>query len=141
MDQESIVYGCIKDVSDGKSSSFRISANRDAILCLPGADEWSFIYKDMFSLPIVDKPRNSYQTDVIHFGASYKAIEYEWAQWIAQFEALLNKMYWMSATVHLETEISGIHTFTWQAKGRWHEPGSQAMNVKCEWSREGALQF
>ena len=84
---------------------------------------------------------NNYQTEVLHFGASYKAVEYEWDQWIAQFEQLLSQMYWVSATVHLETELSGTHTFTWEAGGNCHVPGSGEFNVKCEWSHEGALSI
>jgi hypothetical protein len=141
MDQESIVYGCIKDVVPTVQVSERIRANREAMLSLPHADEWPFISQEMFAIPQVDMPNNSYQTEVMHFGASYKAVEYEWDQWIAQFETLLSKMYWVSATVHLETELSGTHTFTWEAKGSYHSPGSNNMQVRCEWCHEGALQL
>lgn len=141
MDQESIVYGCIKDVASSLGVSERVRANREAMLSLPHADEWPFISQEMFAIPQVEMASNSYQTEVMHFGASYKAVEYEWDQWIAQFEALLSKMYWVSATVHLETELSGTHTFTWEAQGSYHRPGSGAMRVRCEWSHEGGLHL
>lgn len=141
MDQESIVYGCIKDVADGENILERLEANRKAMLDLPSIDDWPLVSREMFSLPSYQHGQKTYQTEVIHFGASYKAVEYEWSQWIEQFEALLSRMYWVSATVHLETEISGTHTFTWQSNGKCHEPGAAAMNVKCEWSHEGALQI
>lgn len=141
MDQESIVYGCIKDVVDGQDNTQRLEINRKAMLSLPSIEDWPLVSREMFSLPSYQDGHKTYQTEVIHFGASYKAVEYEWSQWIEQFEALLSRMYWVSATVHLETEISGTHTFTWYAKGSCHEPGSNAMNVKCEWSHEGALQI
>lgn len=141
MDQESIVYGCIKDVSTSMVESERIRTNREAMLSLPHADEWPFLSQEMFSIPSVNSPFFNYQTEVMHFGASYKAVEYEWDQWIAQFESLLSKMYWVSATVHLETELSGTHTFTWEANGNYHKPGSIDMHVRCEWSHEGSFRI
>jgi hypothetical protein len=141
MDQESIVYGCIKDIPEDTHYSERLRTNRAAMLSLPSADEWPFICQEMFSIPQNDALNNNYQTEVMHFGASYKAVEHEWDQWIAQFESLLSKMYWVSATVHLETELSGTHTFTWEANGNSHVPGSGKMQVRCEWSHEGALSF
>jgi len=141
MDQESIVYGCIKDTPDSTNYSERLRINREAMLSLPSADEWSFICQEMFAIPEANVLNNNYQTEVMHFGASYKAVEHEWAQWIEQFEALLRKMYWVSATVHLETELCGTHTFTWRAGGNCHVPGSDELQVKCEWTQEGSLSF
>lgn len=141
MDQESIVYGCIKNSLPALSESERIRVNRDAMLELPHADEWPFLSQEMFAIPQLESPMANYQTEVMHFGASYKAVEYEWDQWVSQFETLLSKMYWESATVHLETELSGTHTFIWEATGSGHKPGSGNMRVRCEWSREGGLQL
>ena len=139
MDQESIVYGCIKDIPEFASERDRLLANRHAMLSLPNAEEWPFLCQEMFSIPDEKSFNNSYQTEVMHFGASYKAIEYEWDSWIAQFETLLSKMYWVSATVHLETELSGTHTFTWETDGKGHAPGEGNIKVRCEWSHEGSL--
>jgi hypothetical protein len=141
MDQESIVYGCIKDIASDTVNSERVRTNRDAMLELPHAEDWPFLSQEMFSVPQVNSPMLNYQSDVIHFGASYKAVEYEWDQWIAQFESLLSKMYWVSATVHLETELSGTHTFTWESNKSFHRPGSGDMQIRCEWSHEAALQI
>lgn len=139
MDQESIVYGCIKDIPVLTNESIRLRTNRDAMLSLPRAEEWPFLCQEMFSIPELDVCSGNYQTEVMHFGASYKAVEYEWDQWVEQFELLLSKMYWVSATVHLETELYGTHTFIWEAGGACHTPGSGNMKVRCEWSHEGAL--
>lgn len=141
MDQESIVYGCIKDAAYGSKESEHREVNRNALLALPAANEWPLISREMFSIPRMKPGAGQYQTDVLHFGASYKAIEYEWEQWIADFESLLRKMYWISATVHLETELSGMHTFTWNSLSDSHQPGSQEMQIHCEWSQETALAF
>lgn len=139
MDQESIVYGCIKDAVGFNGDTQRRSINRTAMLSLPKADDWPFLCQEMFAIPQLKVGQGNYQTEVMHFGASYKAVEYEWEQWIAKFEELLSCMYWVSATVHLETELSGTHTFTWEADGSAHVPGSGDMHVRCEWSHEGAL--
>ena len=139
MDQESIVYGCIKDAAYTHDEYQHRDINRQALLALPPATEWPLISREMFSIPKLKPGAGYYQTDVLHFGASYKAIEYEWEQWIVEFEALLRNMYWVSATVHLETELSGTHTFTWNSLTDSHQPGSQDIQIHCEWSQETAL--
>ncbi len=141
MDQESIVYGCIKDASFFELDSARRKINRQAMLNLPKADGWPFLCQEMFAIPRVEVDQANYQTEVMHFGASYKAVEYEWEQWIHKFEELLRGMYWVSATVHLETELSGTHTFIWDSNSDAHIPGSGDMQVRCEWSHEGSLSL
>ena len=139
MDQESIVYGCIKDASHLVGDRERRVNNRNIMLSLPKADEWPFLCQEMFSIPSEIPGMGMYQTDVMHFGASYQAVEYEWDQWIQKFEEMLSRMYWVSATVHLETELSGTHTFTWNSAADSHVPGSGDMNIHCEWSHEPGL--
>ena len=141
MDNESVVYGCIKHLPLGSAAGCRASCdhNRQVIDTLPGADGWPFLCRDMFSVPGADLFSGQYQTQVIHFGMSYRAVEYEWDQWMAQFEALLKQMYWINAVVHLETAFSGHHTFIWDCPDEGHEPSSQPLKVRCEWAREGML--
>jgi hypothetical protein len=141
MDQESIVYGCVKDTVHGCDESTRRRANRAAMLALPTGEGWPLLSQEMFSIPRLENPSGYYQTEVIHFGASYKAVEYEWEEWIAAFETLLRTMYWVSATVHLETELSGTHTFNWLSLSDSHVPGARDIQVQCEWSRENAIGF
>lgn len=131
MRYESLVYGCIIDSS--RNNQERQATNRQAVAGLPTADQWPFIAQEMFSAPRVLGTGDS---DVVHFGASYRGIEYEWQQWLEQFEQLLGQMYWVSAKVHLDTVTSGTHTFTWETEGEFHEPGSGNIQVQCEWSRE-----
>lgn len=141
MEQESVVYGCIKGVSSlSPAELFRqITINKRAILALPAVDEWPSISRDMFSVPRFHVDGNEGQTNIIHFGNSYRSIEYEWAQWIAKFENLLRSLYWQSAVVHLETELTGLHTFAWEAVGKYHTPGSNDFNIRCEWNHEVGL--
>ena len=65
-------------------------------------------------------------------------VEYEWEAWLRQFETLLKSMYWVSATVHLETELSGKHTFSWQSD-RGHVPSDAELMMSCEWEREAGF--
>ncbi len=142
MDQESVVYGCIKDTLFSSSSEelhAHRESNRKALMSLPSIEDWPLLSREMFSMPVMLADVNEVQTDVLHFGSSYKAVEYEWEQWIARFEEMLKAMYWVSATVHLETEFNGRHTFTWEADDSCHEPNNEALTVRCEWSRESAL--
>jgi len=144
VDQESIVYGIIKDVpmapeDDGQK---RRMVNSASLLDLPQTLDVNspFLCGDMFTMPGLDVFSGAYHTQVIHFGASYRAVEYEWERWMQKFEELLSKMYWVSATVHLETELSGNHTFHWEpASSGCHVPNSGNIRVKCEWEREAAF--
>lgn len=140
MDQETIVYGIIKDAASN-DNSFQVRSrlvNCDALLELHEQDTFPYLTSSMFSIPEEDLEQGTYQTQVIHFAASYQAVEYHWEQWMAKFEALLKKMYWVSATVHLETELSGKHTFHWECSGQYHVP-SEELSVRCEWEQELAF--
>lgn len=148
MDQESIVYGCIKDLpcGDDLDAMHRRRINRQSILTLPSSqdDEWPFLCSEMFAVSGNDVFSGTYHSQIIHFGMSYKAIEYEWEAWIAKFESLLRSMYWVDATVHLETELSGKHTFRWDSPNNsFHSPDHGELRVRCEWEHESpfALKF
>lgn len=140
MDNESIVYGVIREVGAGlpRERRLRQEHNRRIIDALPSADGWPFLCREMFGVSGFDEMGGTYQTQVIHFGASYRAVEYEWEKWMAKFETLLKQMYWVSAKVHLETELSGIHTFAWESEGAFHEPDGPLV-VRCEWERDGGF--
>lgn len=141
MNQESVVYGCIKDMlmpeypNEVREHRQR---NREVLLALPSVEDWPLLSREMFAMPIPVTALDDAHTDVIHFGSAYKAVEYEWQSWIGQFEDMLKQMYWVSATVHLETEFNGTHTFTWEAEDSLHEPSMSDLAVRCEWSREAS---
>ena len=141
-DQESIVYGVIRHVPSTQDLAARRErrSNWAAIQTLPLGidDDWSLLKREMFSMAGDDIFSGAYQTQVIHFAASYRAVEYEWEAWLRQFESLLKSMYWVSATVHLETELSGRHTFNWQAE-QGHEPSDTELRMFCEWEREASF--
>ncbi len=134
--QESIVYGCIRDTAYERDVEERVITNRRAMAALPGADSWPMLSREMFSLTAAAGGDIDVHTEVVHFGASYQGIEYEWELWLEQFEALLASMYWVSATVHLETELSGVHSFNWVSDDEYHRPGSSNIRMRCEWVRD-----
>jgi hypothetical protein len=142
MDQESVVYGCITDtIYSGENAEVaeRRRINSEVMAQLPSIEDWPLLSREMFSAPVSAHLLDDSQTDVMHFGTSYKAVEHEWEQWIGKFEEMLKRMYWVSATVHLETELNGRHTFTWEAEGEYHSPDDNDLSVRCEWSRESAF--
>ena len=140
MMQESIVYGYIKTANDlGGSSPQANMINRRALMGLPTQDACSLITRDMFSTPSVVST-DGFSSTVIHFGHAYKGIEYEWQLWMNSFEELLQKMYWESVIVQLETELSGTHTFSWDSGDSDHIPGHTPLNIRCEWQHELGLQ-
>lgn len=138
MSRESVVYGCIKDAVFGAADDVRRhrQINKSVLASLPSIEDWPLLSREMFRWPMDALDFNDVRTDVMHFGTSYKGVEYEWEQWLATFEQMLSQMYWVSATVHLETEFNGTHTFTWESEDDFHEPGRGELSVRCEWSRE-----
>jgi hypothetical protein len=141
VESESIVYGCIRDCpSDSPAESrLRREINRQVLADLPTGDAWSLLGREMFTCGELPG-EHLYQTQVIHFGASYRSVEYEWSLWIKQFEALLKRLYWASAVVHLETELNGTHTFRWESDNGFHSPQEGELRVRCAWEREGGLR-
>ena len=132
MQEESVVYGCIKDSIYEQNVSHRLAANREALAALPSAEDWPLLSREMFAA--TDHATDiEIHTEIVHFGASYRGIEYEWQLWMEQFEALLRKMYWVSVTVHLETEMSGVHSFVWETSDEYHQPGQSDIQLRCEW--------
>lgn len=141
VDQESIVYGCIRDqAGDDAGREARRRANIEALASLPDDDGFPLLPRAMFGASGLDRYDGTYHTQVIHFGASYRAIEYEWEQWLARFEALLSRMYWVGAVVHLQTELSGNHTFVYEPRGGEHQPGDGPLTVRCEWEHDVVLR-
>lgn len=137
MDQETFVYGVIKDAPMGNRTQQAQSrmTNAAALAALYEDDSFPHLSRSMFAYPDDSLERGTYQTQIIHFAASYQAVEYHWEQWMAKFEALLKQMYWVSATVYLETELSGKHTFQWACNGAYHAPHDE-LSVQCEWEQE-----
>jgi hypothetical protein len=153
VDQESVVYGRIKSASllNVKDIKKQIYTNKKAILLLSDSDrvlsasaragsseseQSQLLTQDMFSVSPMQMNGEYASVNVIHFAMSYYGVEYEWSEWMSRFESLLESMYWQSAVVHLETELSGLHTFKWKSVNASHIPGKNDFNVRCEWDHE-----
>lgn len=134
-----MVYGCIKNTllrCHSAESVRHRENNRRVMLALPSAQEWPLLSREMFSIALQLTSNDDNHTDVMHFGSSYKCVEYEWQQWLSTFEEILTRLYWVSAVVHLETAFNGCHTFIWESDTGLHEPNKSGMSVRCEWSHE-----
>jgi hypothetical protein len=111
MGHQSLVYGVI-EVFSCNSEVDRI--NRKALEELPENDAvWPYLLRSMFNATFNEKLNVQYGFQVIHFGASYKEIEYDWDDWLRKFEMLLSSICGVSAIVHLHTEQNGKHTYEW----------------------------
>lgn len=133
--QESIVYGCIQDFPSGSKTEIvsRYNINLKAINELLPMEYSPLICQEMFTCtndPITN-------ASIIHFGMIYHGIEYEWNGWLNAFEDLLQKMYWCSVIVHLQTELKGHHTFNWESTELYHKPFSGFMALRGQWQSEG----
>ena len=110
MGHVSTVYGNIMAVP--KSAQLQ-RINKSVIELLPVNDTgWPWLERGMFLVPDPDHS-NMYRQQVIVFGASYKEVEYKWEEWLEKFESILRQLYWLTVTVHLETELVGSYTYEW----------------------------
>lgn len=142
MYSESIVYGCIREwpMQDAAEQAERAAHNLSVLNRLPAAQAWSLLSSEMFSchLPV---DQVTPVTQVIHFAASYRSVEYEWTAWVKQFETLLKQLYWSSAVVHLDTAANGVHTFRWQSESFELLTPEEQLRMRCVWERESSLAF
>lgn len=89
--------------------------NKVVIESLPIDDsQWPWIDRGMFLVQDPESPK-MYRDQVIVFGASYKEVEMEWEEWLKKFESILKQLYWMTATIHLATEMVGRFTYEWDS--------------------------
>ena len=109
-----IVYGCIIGATWKTHDYHKLQRlNRNYLSTLPTTDTFPWIHKNMFNASDPDNVEGNYRDQVITFGASYKAVEYEWDEWLEKFEGILRQVYWTSATIHLDTELVGKHIYEW----------------------------
>lgn len=130
-----IIYGYIEEMDFG-ISPFRDDVrkhNSSVIHSLPSPDNWPPLSPEMFAIT-GNNPHThphpftnlEYCGRIIHFGASLKSVEYEWAEWKAKFEKLLASLYFIRARVHIKTEYMELETACWEVdlhKYREYEAG------------------
>ncbi|GAA5162165.1 hypothetical protein [Viridibacterium curvum] len=67
----------------------------------------------MFSISENQNVNLAYEYRVLHFGASYKEIEFEWDEWLQKFERFLSTLLGVTAIVHMESDHFGNHAYEW----------------------------
>lgn len=109
-----IVYGKIVGATWKTDDYHKLQRlNKRIIASLPSSDNtFPWITQNMFLVPDPDNSQ-MYREQVIVFGASYKSLEYEWEEWLDKFENILKQLFWTSATIHLDSELVGKHTYEW----------------------------
>ncbi|MGC3250828.1 hypothetical protein ACPTFA_29690, partial [Pseudomonas aeruginosa] len=77
-----VVYGCIRDWPGySMVRRMRLAPNPRVMETLPGGEAWPFHGREMFTRS--EQSRGGlYQTQIIHYGASNQAIEYERCLWV-----------------------------------------------------------
>lgn len=138
-ENETSVFGFIRDeamLSPGLRTEERLRTNRRVLLDLPDFSACTLLYRDMFSIPNSSINAGGFYSAMMHFGAPYEGVEYEWDLWLEAFEHMLEQMYFMTAVVHLETPYSGTHTHIWEAGDSFHVPGSSDFEMRCEWTKD-----
>lgn len=105
----SVVYGIIVGERWHIKDTYRLHRlNVQVIETLPESDDWPFLTRDMFSIALAGSPdafvQGIYRAQPIHFGATFKEIEWNWDEWLVKFEALLLRLYWNEVYLHLRTQ-------------------------------------
>lgn len=105
MGHESTVYGGIVSPQWKGEDSERLQRHNQAIvLALPEHDTWPFLTRPMFAFAGTTVEGGRYRSQIIHFGATLKAVEWEWDAWLEKFERLLTQLFWHDVYLHLRTE-------------------------------------
>jgi hypothetical protein len=117
MGHEANIVGFIDGATWRTGSEYRRLqlANAGVIAALPATDEWPFLTRGMFALPDTE-PYGIYRSQIIHFGLSIKAEPGDrawWDTWLAKFEDVLRRMYWVSAEVDMRTELESDYAYRW----------------------------
>jgi hypothetical protein len=112
MGHEVVIFGSIEGADPERLRALNLAA----LGSLPAEDEWPWLIRGMFALP-AEWPQGTYRSQVIHFGASLKDEPEDrscWDRWLSKFEALLRRLYWWTATLHLVTEFEPERVFRWR---------------------------
>ena len=134
----SVAYGFIQDSPDaiaplGEAERYR--HNRLHLLELPSFSRELLIYREMFNV-LPQAAEQQPGVSFIHFGVGSEGLEYEWNQWLFEFESLLRNLIWTKATVHLESDMRGVHVIQWDCQDNVHLPGESFSEARCSWSRD-----
>lgn len=117
--------------------------NRKVLECLPTKAELLekrqpiYIHKEIFA--ISDVPI-AFRSQIIHYGNSYKEHPDFTQGWLSCFEKLLTQLIWLSATVSIETELTGSYSFEWYFDEAYAESYlAEPAKPTVHWIRSGGL--
>jgi hypothetical protein len=116
--EEATVYGCIMGMHGSTANWYGLyPLNRAVIEGLPEGDDYPPLTRSLFTVPMdYGKPGGGfYRRQIIHFGASFNHLSDFWHIWLTKFEALLRRLYWVEAHLHLDIELYGQHAYAWRA--------------------------
>jgi hypothetical protein len=117
MSEEATLYGCIIGTHGTTADWYGLyPLNKAAIDALPEEDDWPPLVRSLFAVPMdYERPGTAfYRSQMIHFGASFNHFSEFWHLWLAKFEALLRRLYWWEAYLHLDMEIHGRFEYRWR---------------------------
>ena len=115
-----VVYGAILEPwqswAPNTASEFR-ERNEATLNSLPLDPCQGLVSRSLFSLPDRDSCAE-YHGRVIHFGGSFHALDI--GQWNREFSALISRLFWHSAFVHIKPDWMLATVSTWSI----HDQGS-----------------
>ncbi len=118
MSQESFIFGAIVAWAMHENNCKSLEEfNGSAITKLPKQQDSPELTPAMFTVPKygeVGVPR--YRQQVIHFGASYNGLPWEWPAFLEKFETLLKSMAWTEAHLFLDDELLGEYQYQWKSE-------------------------
>ncbi len=145
MAHHSVIYGRINGATWKTEDYYKLHRlNEDVISKLPEMDEhYPWINRSMFAFP---NEQGVFRDQVITFGASYKSLEYEWAEWLEKFEGILQKLFWFDVTIHAEFEVMGTFRYEWLidyntiSEDNWHKLSPEPI-TKWRFTSDGPRDF
>lgn len=147
------LYGCIVEYGVLNDAMLKkVHAHNEQVIKELEEDNWPPVSRGMFDINKIEhqpnRPNYAYGGRLIHFGANFKSIEYEWKEWRLKFEDLLKKLLWTEANVHFRTEYAGVQNFEWYIDlNKWHipyagDPAQPIEPIKREyWKFDGDLSW
>lgn len=98
----------------------RLTKTYSAFQC---KSEWPFLSRGLFSF-VRHEAQGNYKHQMIHFAGSFKQLDEEWEEWLAKFEALLQRIYWDQVHLYLRGERYGAHDYLWTSHGGLYSPSA-----------------
>jgi hypothetical protein len=140
MSEEATLYGCIVGTHGTTTDWYGLyPLNKAVIDALPEEDDYPPLVRSLFTVPMdYGRVGTAFsRSQMIHFGASFNHFSDHWHLWLAKLEALLGRMYWREAFLHLDVEMYGRHEYRWRVA-----PGSVPFFLDpprptTEWTFEG----